>query len=1006
MVGPETDVIVEATLGGHDKLDLAALESWSDIVVDLSTAGGQHELIDGGHLRSFDFQGDQSLEVFITGIVTNASVTGNDESQTFIGGGAGTTIFNGGAGADFFVINPEAQGGSIQVDGGAENDTIDLSQLHSDFVHEMNGVSSSSESPDGTVMTFGDVEVLSGSQGDDYVKFLDNFGLAPDFGVIHGNAGLNTLDYDEFPTRVDVDLSVGAASGTASATDFDDVIGSEFDDVLIGSDGANRIVGNAGSDDLIGRGGADHYEFGDDGSGLEVDNLVDNDFYPNSRNVIDLSAASTNIDVTVSGVSATILQNGRRQISVYDIANIGELRTGSGKDSIELWDTISSGFSFPALFPLVPLGNQLDDGLRVFGGAGDDTYIIPGSFSTEVGIVEAFDVWDSTPNPPTLIAGGMDTLDFRAKVDPTKVSLNELTAVDSISGYAVRLYNPLIDQMTAAVLGGDDVAGFSLFENVLTGSGDDIIFGNDNDNLIDSGNGSDVVYGLAGADEIVVHGANGETNLVAGGAGHDLYRLQGDFSSGPDNRIFEAGASMTPGTGKLTPGGNDTIELEALGINCVYVNLQGDVAEEVTDCHGDTTSIAAGTVGVASPGVAYKEVLSLHGELMPIVDFDTIHSIHDVQTEMSASGDTYNSNGRFVENVLGTSTGQNWIWANKADNILTGGQQADTFTATRGGDHFIYGAEGNDSMLLGPTGFASHLNTSGKGILFEADGMIPVADLDGAIVLVGDFDSLEFHAYEFDNNVSTSWPGIQTITIGSYPTVVEMEQVELGLATYADEQKLGYAINQLQDAIYNDFSRYDADPATPEAAINVVGTGLGLPGEGVGVTVVNGLANSVRTYDLDHLYEHQAGERVIGNNVLIGGDGMDSMISHDGSDLIWADQADLSFLGLFSTGEKLEFISELNNIWRADDDSAETRLEEILALLNTETGNAHSSLNDYLTDDGDVDTVRLDSEYEIDVPDNEWSKGVDVFFGTVSQDQIEDSAEMSPEEDDLVNGLP
>ena len=131
-------------------------------------------------------------------------------------------------------------------------------------------------------------------------------------------------------------------------------------------------------------------------------------------------------------------------------------------------------------------------------------------------VSEAFDVWDLTPNPPTLIAGGMDTLDFRAKVDSTKVSLNELTAVDSISGYAVRLYNPLIDQMTEAVLGGDDVAGFSLFENVLTGSGDDIIFGNDNDNLIDSGNGSDVVYGLAGADEIVMHGANGETNLVAG----------------------------------------------------------------------------------------------------------------------------------------------------------------------------------------------------------------------------------------------------------------------------------------------------------------------------------------------------------------------------------------------------------------------------------------------------------------------------------------------------------
>ena len=133
---------------------------------------------------------------------------------------------------------------------------------------------------------------------------------------------------------------------------------------------------------------------------------------------------------------------------------------------------------------------------------------------------------------------------------------------------------------------------------------------------------------------------------------------------------------------------------------------------------------------------------------------------------------------------------------------------------------------------------------------------------------------------------------------------------------------------------------------------------------------------------------------------------MDSIISHDGSDLILADEADLSFLGLYSTGEKLEFINDLNNIWRADDDLAETRLDEILALLNTKSSNACSSLNDYLTDDGDVDTVRLDSEYEIDLPDNEWSKGMDVFFGTVSQDQIEDSAEMSPEEDDLINGLP
>lgn len=935
---------------------------------------------------------DPNLEVFITGDVLNVSVIGNANAQTFIGGGAGTTIFKGGAGEDSFIINAGAAGGVIQVDGGAGNDTVDFSRFDALFDHHMNGSSSSSESPDGTVMTFEEVEVLSGSQGDDYVHFKDAGGFAFGAGEIYGNGGLNTLDYSAFPGgSVVVNLQTGAATGTASATDFDDVIGSEFDDVLIGSDGANRIVGGPGQDILAGLVGPDTYGFADDGVAFETDTILEFGSTILSPNIIDIR--ETTEDVVVAGGAGSIVQGTQRTINVAGMDNIGELRTGSGNDSIELWDTADAGFMHS-----LPLGglHQWSDGLRVYGGKGDDTYVVPWDYSTQVGIIESFDPTDPVTNE---VIPSVDTLDLSARFSPTNISLNEFTAVDSLGvGYAIRLYDT--NSSEANTNGSTDLEGYSLFENVITGSGDDIIFGNDNDNLIDSGNGSDVVYGLAGADEIVVHGANGETNLVAGGAGHDLYRLQGDFSSGPDNRIFEAGASMTPGTGKLTPGGNDTIELDALGINCVYVNLQGDVVEEVTDCDGDTTSIAAGTVGVASPGVAYREVLSLHGELMPIVDFDTIHSIHDVQTEISASGETYDSNGRFVENVLGTSTGQNWIWANRADNILTGGQQADTFTATRGGDHFIYGAQGNDSMLLGPTGFASHLNTSGKGILFEADGVIPIADLDGAIVIVVDLNgSSEAQIYEFDNDSNVS-VGVQAIDIGSYPTAMEIAESD-----FDEDQILGHAISKLRDAIHNDFTRYDADPTTPEPSVELVGAGLGLPGEEIAVLATGGITNNVRTYDLDHLYEHQAGERVIGNNVLIGGNGADNIFSHDGSDLILAEQDSISgILGALTAREQLDFIQDFNDLWRFDDDAAESRLGNILDYLNNATGNSSTSLTDYLIDDGDVDQVRLDSGYEIDLPEEEWSKGVDVFFGDISQ--ILDVDEMSLEEDDLVNGLP
>ena len=169
--------------------------------------------------------------------------------------------------------------------------------------------------------------------------------------------------------------------------------------------------------------------------------------------------------------------------------------------------------------------------------------------------------------------------------------------------------------------------------------------------------------------------------------------------------------------------------------------------------------------------------------------------------------------------------------------------------------------------------------------------------------------------------------------------------------------------------------------------------GLGLAGDNLLVSVTNGTADNLRAYDLDHLYEHQAGERVIGNNVLIGGAGADDIFSHDGSDLILPEEDTLlDLLGTDpSARQKLDLLRALNDGWRFDDEPVETRL-------------ANTNWGDYLTDDGDVDQVRLDSGYEIDLPEEEWSKGVDVFFGDISQ--ILDVDEMSPEEDDLINGLP
>ena len=89
-------------------------------------------------------------------------------------------------------------------------------------------------------------DVLDGGPGDD---------------LLDGGPGSDTGDYSGAPGSVDADLTRGTAVGVGASTDtlvaIDNLIGSEFRDVLRGNNGANELVGRKGRDRLVGRGGND-----------------------------------------------------------------------------------------------------------------------------------------------------------------------------------------------------------------------------------------------------------------------------------------------------------------------------------------------------------------------------------------------------------------------------------------------------------------------------------------------------------------------------------------------------------------------------------------------------------------------------------------------------------------------------------------------------------------------------------------------------------------------------
>ncbi len=95
------------------------------------------------------------------------------------------------------------------------------------------------------------------------------FGGEPSAGAASGLATQDRVSYSTATTSVVVDLRAGTATGqgTDALDDVEDVVGSEFDDVVTGSDSHNSFFGGGGADRLDGLGAADLL---DGGSGDDV----------------------------------------------------------------------------------------------------------------------------------------------------------------------------------------------------------------------------------------------------------------------------------------------------------------------------------------------------------------------------------------------------------------------------------------------------------------------------------------------------------------------------------------------------------------------------------------------------------------------------------------------------------------------------------------------------------------------------------------------------------------
>ena len=585
-IAQATDHVYENLNEGTDSLDFSSLPSSTPITIDLSTTGNI-----ATYVNQTVFSNQAAWLENVTATNGDDQITGNNSNNQLDGLDGDDSILG--------------LGGNDTLTGNEGNDILDGGS-GIDYLYGDDGDDS---------LTGGEGrDYLYGRKGNDSYIFTPSSTQVADLLYESPNQGTDSLIFSSLPSNTPVTVDLSTTGTVASyvnqtvfsnqAARFENVIGTNGDDVITGNSSANQLTGLDGNDSLVGLGGNDNLS-GDDGndilhggSGIDYlygengnDSLTggegrdllygrqgDDSYYftPSSTQVTDLlyeipnqgtdslyfsllpSSTPVNVDLSITGnfasyVNQTVFSNqtaafenvigtnGDDQITGNSLDN--DLKGLGGDDSISGLagvDTLWGGDGNDTLN-----GGIGDDGLH--GNDGSDNYVFDTATSQQT------DWLFEAPNQ------GTDTLSF------TTLATNDDVDID-----LSRLTNGLIGSHTNRSIGATSA---SAIESVIGGDGDDTLIGNAANNSLYGQNGNDQLDGLAGNDILIA--GNGD-DTASGGQGNDtIFGSNGDdvLYGGDGNDFIDGGANNDRIRGN---DGADVIQGNA-GDDSVFGGLDGNI---------------------------------------------------------------------------------------------------------------------------------------------------------------------------------------------------------------------------------------------------------------------------------------------------------------------------------------------------------------------------------------------------------------------------------------------
>ena len=387
----EVDTVDEKAEPGNDTLNFSRLAASTPVRVDLDYRSADTTIATHTN-RTVRVVSNASLKNWenVSGSPGNDVILGNDADNRFIGSG-GNDLLKGHDGKD-------------DLSGGIGNDTI--------YDGDANDTLDGGDGNDFLFSGKGDDRMIGGS-GSDVYQF--SFATSPEVDTVDEKAkpGVDTLDFSVLAasTPVTVDLEYRSADTTIathtnrtvkavskeSLQNWENVTGTQGDDVILGNDADNRFVGNSGNDMLKGHNGKDDLRggIGNDTiyAGAENDTLDGGDGN-------DFLYADSGNDILVGGRGADELNGGKDQdivisgpATAFD-TEAGRLAVGqvwfSNLTLAQKVDLIRIGVGAPTV-KLTPRVNVQNDGLKdvfVKGGSGTDWLFyraVEDTFSGEAG---------------------------------------------------------------------------------------------------------------------------------------------------------------------------------------------------------------------------------------------------------------------------------------------------------------------------------------------------------------------------------------------------------------------------------------------------------------------------------------------------------------------------------------------------------------------------------------------------------------------------------------------